>query len=531
MKKIICLLAPLAAAALAATACTSSVEEDAESDESEIKVTATTLDDAVATTILKDGCELEGLGTTKGTGGKCPTKLSAIMDLLGDAAQVFVVSEKGDLPKDADTTYRFVVSAGTEKAPLWVATVGNKNLSEGGAEAIGWSPKRKAFAYYKVEGTKWVRKGDGGEVKSMTKGTERPFECITCHSTGAPLMKELHDSWGNWTSTWFSVQQPEGGNALFKRMFEKVQRADDLEVGIVSAMHLHSKGRVDRAKKDKALKGVLTQLMCEVGEPSLIGAHSANSDRLGAVSTFSSMLPTAILTNQLLVAPRTGGTGVELGLEQTLGLEVPSLGSLGQGIDSTAYSKAVKDNAQKIGGKAGDAIFPMSSPEKSYADLDAVQELLRQKLIDNEIVADILMTDFTVSSFSKIRCDLAETMPQTWKTPAELKTEWAKALEGSKLRGAKGLRTRLGKDDLADHAKKLETFAKACTTRPAPDFTKDMLTIISQRRVEFAARYSDVIESPWLIPTDKLASKAGAVRLNATKCTIEAGTTKFVGED
>lgn len=529
MKKIISLLVPLAAAALAATACSSAPEEESESDESQL-VNAATLDDAVASSLLKDGCDIEGIGRTKGTGGACPTKLSTIMDLLGDQAKVFIVSEKGDLPADADTTYRFVVSAGTEKAPLWIATVGNKNLAEGGVEAMGWSPKRKAFAFYKVEGTKWVRKGDGGEVKTMTKGTERPFECITCHSTGAPLMKELHDSWGNWTSTWFSVAQPQGGNALFKRMFDKVERADDLEIGIVSAMHLHSKGRVDRAKKENALKGILTQLMCEVGEPSLIGAHSKNSNRLGNVSTSSSMLPTAILTNQLLVPPATG-TGVELGLEQALSLEVPSLDTLGQGIDSAAYAKAIKDNGQKIGGKAGDAIFPMSSPEKSYADLDAVQELLRQKLIDKEIVADILMTDFTVSSFSKVRCDLAETMPQTWKTPAELKTAWARALEGSTLRGAKGLRARLGKDDIVDHTKKLETFAKACTARPAPDFTKDVLQIISQRRVEFADRYHDLIESPWLIPTDKLASKAGAVRLNATKCTVEPSTTKFVGEE
>jgi hypothetical protein len=66
--------------------------------------------------------------------------------------------------------------------------------------------------------------------------------------------------------------------------------------------------------------------------------------------------------------------------------------------------------------------------------------------------------------------------------------------------------------------------------RPAAERTADVLKIISQRRVEFTERYHDVVESPWLIPTDTLGSAAGKIRLNAD-CTIEDSSKKFLGED
>jgi hypothetical protein len=529
---------------LAFAGCTSAADDNTASDEGAL--TGAELDDSVATTLLAGGCSVVVDGqasTTKGSGGPCPTQLSKMLDLLegktksaGDAPQkpkTFVVSEQGDRPGNG-VQYRFVVASKAKSNPLWIATVSDANVGEGEVEAIGFSPSLQAFAYYKVEGNRWVRKGDGTKIKSTTKGKDVPFECARCHSSGAPLMKELHDSWANWDSTWFSMPKPKGANALFSRLFDAKTLADDLEPEIIAGIHLHSKGRVDRANREGALSGVLTQLMCEVGEPSIIGAHSRNQQRFGKVNTFSSMLPTSLLLNPLWSPPQTG-TGEELGLEQALGVKT-GVDELSQSIDSDAYSKAIEANRQTIGGQPGDAMFPMASPQAGYADLDAVQELLRQKLIDKDIVADILMTDFTVSSFSKVRCDLAETMPTTWKTPDELRTTWAANLAGSTARGAKGLKGRLeNKTDLKTHEKALSTFVNACKARPAPALTVDALKIISQRRVEFTQRYGDVgqgiVESSFLIPKDQLGSKPNAIRLNATSCEIEPTSAKFAGED
>jgi hypothetical protein len=345
-------------------------------------------------------------------------------------------------------------------------------------------------------------------------------------------MKELHDSWANWTSTWFSVVDPNSPDATFKRLFGQVSLADDLELHILQSQHLHSKGRVQRAKTSSDLKGVLSQLFCDVGEGTLIAAHFRNGNRFGEVETRSTMLPGAFVLSPLFRAPRTGGTGIELGLEQSLGLSLPTIDGLG--VDPTAYKNALGRFGSAIGGKTGDAIFPMNGPEKSYADIDAVQELLRQKLIDTDFVADVLMTDFTTPAFSASRCALAQELPASWKDPADLKAQFQEKLAKSTKRGAKGLAARLRKaNDLKDHTAALDAYGKACSARQTKEpaaFTEDTLRILSQRRAEFLETYASLVESDSLLPSDNLGSKPGALRFSGTTCNLEKESASFVGE-
>lgn len=489
----------------------------------------------------------------------CPTTLSALLDRLEGVApaapapsasgsapapapsagttvkpEFFVVSENGDKPA-LDNAYRFVIAggAGVPTDKLYVASFASGNgAPQAGTEVMAWSEKIQAFVYYREKGGAWERMGDGTMVPSSAKGAQPTFQCMNCHTSGAPIMKELHDSWANWTSTWMTVVDPKSPDATFNRMFSKVQRADDMEKRIISSTHMHSKGRVDRAKTEGDLKGVLTQLFCDVGEGTLIAAHSKNSQRFGTVSTFSSMLPGAFVVSPLLRAPRTG-TGVELGLEQSVGLKLPTVDSLS--VDSKAYSDTLTKFASKIGGQAGDSIFPMNGPEKSYADVDAVQELLRQGLVDADFVADVLMTDFTTPAFSSARCGLAEALPKTWKDPADLKAQFGANLAKSTARGAKGLAARIAKtDDAAAHTATLEAYGKACADRKtasAAAFTEDTLRILSQRRAEFIDVYHNLVESDSLLPSDNLGSKPGAQRFNGTTCVLEPATAKFVGEE
>jgi hypothetical protein len=503
---------------------------------------------------------------TKGTAA-CPTTLTAILDKLegvapaaaapsasstGSAApsgsstappapapapaskpEFFIVSELGDRPS-LDNTYRFVIAggAGVSSDKLYVASFASgQGAPQGGTEVMAWSEKIQAFAYYKEEGGNWVRKGDGAMVPSQAKGAKPTFECMACHTSGGPIMKELHDSWANWTSTWMTVADPKSPDATFNRMFGKVTRADDMEKRVIASEHLHVKGRVDRAKAGGDLKGVLTQLFCDVGEGTLIAAHSKNSQRFGTVSTFSSMLPGAFVVSPLFRAPRTG-TGTELGLENNLKFSLPQVDSVS--IDAKAYVETLAKFGSKIGGEAGDSIFPMNGPEKSYADIDVVQELLRQGLVDADFVADVLMTDFTTPAFSAPRCALADALPTTWKDPAELKTAFAANLAKSTARGAKGLAARLAKtDDAAAHTATLEAYGKACADRKtanAAAFTEDTLRILSQRRLEFVDVYHNLVESDALLPVDNLGSKPGAQRFNGTTCVLEPQSAAFVGE-
>lgn len=516
-------------------------------------------------TLVVKGKRLNAKGT-----GACPTKLSAILDRLegvavaapaptgsgsavpsgsatgsGSAApspaptpatkpEFFVVSELGDKPA-LDNAYRFVVAggAGATSDKLYIASFASGNgAPQDGTEVMAWSEKIQAFVYWKEENGTWVRKGDGTMVPSQAKGAKPTFECMSCHTSGGPIMKELHDSWANWTSTWMTVSDPKSPDATFNRMFSKVTRADDMEKRVIASEHLHTKGRVTRAKTAGDLKGVLTQLFCDVGEGTLIAAHSKNSQRFGTVSTFSSMLPGAFVVSPLLRAPRTG-TGVELGLEQSVAFKLPTIDSLS--VESKAYSETLTKFESKIGGQSGDSIFPMNGPEKSYADVDAVQELVRQGLVDADFVADVLMTDFTTPAFSAPRCALADALPATWKDPADLKAQFGANLAKSTARGAKGLAARIAKtDDAAAHTATLEAYGKACADRKtasAATFTEDTLRMLSQRRAEFVDVYHNLVESDSLLPSDNLGSKPGAQRFNGTTCVLEAQSAKFVGED
>jgi len=560
-------LLALSTAALAGfvlPACSAEADAVPEDEESVDNLTVANVpQDTFLTNVLgKSKCTVvvKGKKITARTGSVCPTTLAQVLDVLegkgataaapaptgsGSAApapsgatvtppNVFVVSELADKPS-LENGYRFVLSGGAGVAPekLYLASfTSGRGAPQDGVEIIAWSEPIKAFVYWKSNAGKWERKGDGTQIPAQAKGAAPAFECASCHTSGGPIMKELHDSWANWTSTWLTVTDPKSPDATFNRMFSKVKRADDMEIHIIASEHLHVKGRIDRAKAEGKLKGIATQLFCDVGEGTLIAAHSKNSQRFGAVQGFSSMLPGAFVVSPLFRAPRTG-TGTELGLEDNLGMSLPTIDGLS--IDSKGYSDALAKNAQKISGQPGDAIFPMNGPEKSYADIDAVQELLRQKLVDKDFVADVLMTDFTTPAFSDIRCGLAESLPDTWTSPDDLKTKLAANLSRSGARGAKGLAARLAKPtDLADHTKTLEAYGKACADRKtanAADFTGDQVKMLSQRRVEFVKTYHQLVESDALIPTDNLGSRSNANRFNGTTCVIEAATAKFVGED
>lgn len=532
---------------LASLAALPGCDEDDSTTTGDEQDATSSIDDTFTKSILAGGCSIKVQKTgktskTKGTGGKCPTTVTGVLDVLKADTKVkthvYAVSEEGDLTPGKNTPYRFVVAVdlGDGKAEkLFLSVLGSgAGVSDDFIEVMGFNEKKGAYVFYDLEDGAWNQIGDGTMVKTDADSQhDAPaFRCQGCHKTGTPLMKELHDSWMNWNSTWFSMGDPGGTQELFKRLFSAKERADDLELLVIAGTKTAVKTRVDKAVKEKNLAPMLKQLMCDIGEPSLIAAHMKNSKRTPTVETFSSMVPTSILLNPLFQSPRTG-TGTQKGLDNIVNMSIPSLSSVK--IDSASYVKAIGTIGQTIGGARGDAMFPMSSPEMSWSDIQVVQELFSRNLIDKDLVTDVLMTDFTVSTFSKARCDLAATLPKNWTNADDLRTQWATALKSSSVRGAKGLKARLdNKTDFDTHAKTVDTYIKSCVDRSNAEkdaYAVDLLKIMSQRRAEFADRYEPVVESDFLLPGDNLKSVPHANRLSATTCKIEGQSTKFVGEE
>lgn len=461
-----------------------------------------------------------------GQGKSCPMTTKNVIARLEAETKAtmksFVVSERGDQPTSAATSYRFIGVAPVDGKSdvLFVSMLGNKaGVSQDFVEIMALSTSHNGWLYYALEGGKWTLHGDGSTVVA---GEPAKFRCAGCHTTGAPLMKELQDSWNNWNSIWFSMPDPGSTEETFKKLFSSKSGAENLEKFFFTSIKSHSKGYVERElAKAGGLKKVLKHVMCEIGEPNLVTSHNRHSTRFGTVAASSFMnFPPSILVSQLLKAgSKQGGyTGV-------VNMSLPTMGSLS--LNGTSYSKALTTIGSKIGNEAGDTMFGLSFPERGYMDNMIAEELVAKSILDKDLLTDVLMSDFTVSAYSKVRCDLAETAPDKGATAEEVRTAWIANLEKSTLKGAAELKARLAdKADFAKHETAVETYLKACNernTKEADAYALDIVKLASQRRKEFAAKYESLIESADLIPTDKLTdTKPNAFRLNPTTCKLEA---------
>lgn len=462
-----------------------------------------------------------------GSGKKCPlTTKDAIARIEAETKgtlKSFVVSERGDQPTSAKAGYRFIGVPTIEgkNDVVFFSMLGDKagGVSQGFLEVMALSTTRNAWLYYALEGGKWTMVGDGSTV---VPGEAPKFRCASCHTTGAPLMKELQDSWNNWNSIWFSMPDPGSQEETFKKLFSTKGGAENLEKFFFTSIKAHAKGYVERElAKTGGLKKVLKHVMCELGEPNLVTSHNRHSTRFGKVSASSFMnFPPSILVSQLLKAGSKQG-----GYSGVVNMNLPAMSSLS--LNGTSYSKALETAGSKIGGEAGDTMFGLSFPERGFMDNMVVEELVAKGILDKDLLADLLMTDFTVPAYSKVRCDLAATAPDKGATAEEVRTAWLANLKGSTLKGAKELETRLGdKADFAKHETAVDTFLKACNdrnTKEADAYALDVVKLASMRRKEFKEQYEALIESSDLLPSDSLTdTKVHALRPNPTTCKLEA---------
>jgi hypothetical protein len=512
--------------------------------------TTAPLTDKFATVVLQGGCsvKLASTGqvvTTEGSGGVCPTTVKDMMahlDTLNPGGRrSAVISEDDDHPS-GQKNYRFVVTfdarSDARKGDILLSLAGRPDaVHDRFIEAMGFDEKRKAYVFYRLNNEgKWEQSGDSSMAPLATSaggGGAPKMDCLKCHTTGMPLMRELQDSWGNWQSRWDRFQRPESTDPIFNSVFSGI--AEALEPVIIAGTQAVAAGRVDRGVAAGQTGLMLKQAMCDVGEPSLIAVHERSSQRWGSVITPSSKVPGSIFINQILVAPETG-SGIENGLDGNLKMALPSLNAI-KG-NQSAYVAAVNKLGVSFEGQSGvnDAKFAWFSPAKSYADLAVVIELLKRNLVDKDVLADAMMVDFTVPMFSNSRCALAETIPANFSSAEDLRTGWIANLANSNLRGAAGLKRRLeNRNDSADHEKTIDQYLAACAVRSTSavgPFHGDVLTVVAQRRNEFRAHYSHVVESLLMLPIDDGSTETtpGTWRLSATTCELEKQTTPFHGE-
>ncbi len=469
----------------------------------------------------------------------CPTTFTDVLKTLDkvvphpERRNVFAVDETANSPEAFG--HRFVLSQDTGNAPIvgngtgsagdnttriWLAALEApgapsqpRTIAEDFIEVIAFSPSRQANVFYKFFDKKWHLMGDGTQANPATSGQDQKFFCRNCHATGALNFKELELPWNNWNSARFAMPKPANMAGTMKDLFAHVGDAYVLEKMISGGNRSLVAARISAImagkRKGESLKTLVRELMCDVGEPTLISSQAAmqkvalDNDDPAIVSVPLSFL---------------AATGLPTNTQHEVDISRP------------LYKAGLVSSGQTVGGVAGDTLFAFFVPKRSFIDEQVGIALVDVKVLDDDTVIDILMTDFPNPVFSAQRCALADTVPEGVTNAASLRKVWIPILNASSKIGAKGLAKRLGAtNDTPHHTKVVDDYLAKCEARGAsktegPKLVTELLRLASQRRLAFVTEFPKINESPALIPKDKLGASANSLHMQPD-CTVAATET------
>ena len=128
-------------------------------------------------------------------------------------------------------------------------------------------------------------------------------------------------------------------------------------------------------------------------------------------------------------------------------------------------------------------------PARSYIDNQMINTLLKQGILDEELVADVLAVDFTTPVFSPARAFLLRYVPDTAKDAADLRHQLIAALEKAPPddRAAQELLANLTDSTrtAAAHRQAATAYLAACArAADSLEAVVDWLKTASQRRLE-----------------------------------------------
>jgi hypothetical protein len=457
----------------------------------------------------------------QGGGFGCPDTFSGIQEKLRttDAAKCVgkgvtsrFVSDRAQLLKNIDPApkYRGVVTrecgARTDHE-LFISLFGVSAKTPSvpaDVELIGEDKTRGVFNYYTREGGQWTFHTSSEEIVkngyTCTSGACVPnnsaqARCGSCHVGGGLVMKELHSPWVNWEG---DTTTP-GLDVLFKT-FPTVlgdrNNGVDLETKVTAGNRDDWTPHRIAILKKLGTQEVLRPLFCTLD----MNLQSAGSNGV----------PDQIDSN-FFVDPLWRDFS-----------SVP--------IDQKAYGAKIGSHGQKVidsvsGATLGtDTFFGFTYPIPGQQTLDYVQELLREGIVDDDFVKDVLAIDFTRPVYSTARCDLLQFAPQLSENDLSDKTKSAGAirdgfianLQGASGKGADLLKNLSTQGDAAAHFAAVDGFLQACANRQDKDkLIEDVLGVaahlVATVRTIKGANGQGIIEFQETLPSNDIADSATAL--------------------
>jgi len=455
-------------------------------------------------------------------GDNCPTSFQDVMAKLretdkegcpneSDGIQTRVVSETAQA-SGTPTSYRAVVTrtcGGRATDGIIFSLFGlraGQTTLPASVEIMGFDDTAGVFNYYETDGQGKVH--FFGSSKDMLDGPGQAGvrRCAVCHTGGGLVMKELDTPWLHWEGH----ENTAGAAELVTANKDLGRKNTGAEFeGVVKQGNTKwNKARLDFVKSGpKAVENLLKPLFCSVEFNLDNGADFASP-----------------------VAGGPGGSQISgLPFDSLLDPNLKGFGSLP--ITFADYDAQIKANGQNVEGVTGaiDTIFDYVYLERSHTDTNFVQQLKTAGIIDDDLMKDVLMVDFTRPVFSSDRCSLLSFVPDLAGADltagkirdgliANLEAEGP--AEGSA--GAVLLANLKATGDDAAHTAKVDTFTNACKALGSKPLVENALKITSLNRQ--TARSMQVFEFAATMPSDDLSVDA-ASRLDPKTCQI---TNRFV---
>jgi hypothetical protein len=465
-------------------------------------------------------------------GDGCPKNLNEITTKLSandgkncqggnDGLSTRLVNDSAFLTGKDDGSYRGVVTRdcdGRGQSELFMSIFGISpaapSLPQEQTEMVGFDKTAGVFNFYVRESkeNRFVFMGSSEDgikqgYKCDDNGACEPVaakdaRCWACHEGGGLNMKELNSPWDSWN---LNTGMP-GNDAIIKKFGKQLGRAEtgiELEGRVSGGNTTWNKKRIE-ILKDKGAEEVLRPLFCTV---------SINLQSAGGANNLSN------IPGNFYVSDTFGGNVA---------------------IDNGLYQAQIKANGQKITdgsrtlqGKNGAVTDTQSAfryPEKSFIDVNYIQQLVQAKIVDDDFVKDVLSIDLTRPVFSKTRCDLVKKAPDlkgSSLTADKIRDGFITNLKGASGAGGDLLTALQNKNDAADHQKAADDFFKACAARPKKDFIADTLQYLAHTRfalldhkgTEGAGRGQGIIEFPETLPVDNLKDTDKA--FDPATCTLK----------
>jgi hypothetical protein len=408
----------------------------------------------------------------------------------------------------------------------------------GFVELIAWDRTKRLYNFWELIGTDWHYRGDSSDVldnvAKLQIGAAEPaftftrrsptdrhpvLRCSGCHTLGGPIMKELEAPHNDW---WRKDRKLQLGPFKLQPGNEAANPAH-----VTAALFDEKKEATDAANLSvQVQKGINHLIKARIQEP--VGA--------GLKALLRSLFATMemnLVSDSAPFAERLKQKGnVELPQDFFLDARLAN-GKRPLAVPAAPFREALTEVGSRFAPDEATGLqeshHAFLVPARSHIDNQVIDALLRQGMLDDELIADVLAVDFTTPVFSRERAGLIRYVPDQAKNVDDLRGQLIAALEKAPAadKAARELLTNLTDParTAAFHREKAEAYLTACRKAgTAREAVVDWLKVAAQRRREIAAaetaKHPDgPITEPGfrvIFPVIKESPKPGELKLDPT---------------